>query len=160
MLVVGGAEANGRLLTLMTHINAHEHGLLRNLAAERHAPEVTAELSVHLPDDVEEDTVVVLGDGAIGDELRDNWGVTVDLILKEGVEVLMISVIRHDDQEDEIGVFDGTIGSLDRRQDFLVVVVLDARCERLKQVLFMLSSLIQHRADVGVLNADIEALLE
>lgn len=53
----------------MADINTDEHGLWGDLAAEGHAPEVTTELSVHLPDDVEEDTVVVLDNCAVGDEL-------------------------------------------------------------------------------------------
>ena len=79
--VVRCAEADGRLLALVAHIDADEHSLLRNLVAEGHAPEVAAKLGIHLPDDVEEDSVIVFGDSAVGDELRDHGCITVDLVL-------------------------------------------------------------------------------
>ena len=107
--IVRGTEADRRLLALVADINTDEHGLLADFLAEGHAPEVTAKLGVHLTDDVEEDTVVVLRDGAVGHELRDHRAVTVDLILQETVEVLVVRVVRHDDEEDEIGVFDSAI---------------------------------------------------
>jgi hypothetical protein len=69
-------------------------------------------------------------------------------------------VVRHDDQEDEIGVFNRAIRSLDGGQDLLVIIILDRGCKGLKEVLLMLSSLIQDRADVGVLDADVEAFLQ
>lgn len=53
----------------MADINADEHGLVRDLRPKLHSPQVTAKLSVHLTDDVEENTVVILGNRAIGDEL-------------------------------------------------------------------------------------------
>lgn len=110
----------------MTNVNTDEHSLLGDLAAEGHAPEVTTEFGVHLTDNVEEDTVVVFCDGAVGNELGDHGTVTVDLVLEEGVEVLMVGVIGHDDKEDEIGVFDCSIRGLNSRHHLLVVVVLDA----------------------------------
>jgi len=67
--VISSTEANGGLLALMADINTDEHGLWGDLAAEGHAPEVTTELSVHLPDDVEEDTVIVLSNGTVRHEL-------------------------------------------------------------------------------------------
>lgn len=38
----------------------------------------------------------------------------------------MVGVVGHDDKEDEIGVFDRSVGGLDSRHHLLVVVVLDA----------------------------------
>ena len=107
--VVGGTETNRRLLSFMAHIDTDQHGLGRNLISEGHAPEVTAELGVHLTDDVQEDTVIILGNSAVSHELRDDGTVTVDLVLEEGVEVLMVGVVGHNDKEDEIGVFNGAI---------------------------------------------------
>ena len=60
-------------------------------------------------DDIEEDAVIVLDNGAIGDELRDHGTVTVDLVLEERVEVLVVRVVRHDHQEDEVRVLDVTV---------------------------------------------------
>jgi len=106
--VVRGTEANRRLFTLVADVNAHKHGLLGDLRAEGHTPEVTTEFGIHLADDVEEDSVIILGNRAVGDELRDDWTVTVDLVLEEGVEVLVVRVVRHDNQEDEVRVLDRT----------------------------------------------------
>ena len=64
-------------------------------------------------------------DGAVGNELGDDWTVTVDLVLQEGVEVLVICVVWHDHQEQELRMFDGAIGLLNSWQNLLNVVVLD-----------------------------------
>lgn len=95
--VVRSAETDGTLLTLVADINADQHGLVRDLLAELHAPEITAELGVHLTDDVEEDTVIVALDGAVGDELRDDRAVAVDFVFQERIEVLVVRVVGHDD---------------------------------------------------------------
>ena len=86
----------------MADINADKHSLLRNLITKGHAPEVTAEFGIHLADDIEEDSVIILGNSAVGHELRDDGAVTVDLVLQERIEVLMVRVVRHDNQEDEV----------------------------------------------------------
>ena len=67
----------------MANVDANKHGLLGNLVAEGHTPEVTAKLRVHLTDDVQEYAVVVLGNGPVGHELRDDWAIAVDLVLEE-----------------------------------------------------------------------------
>jgi len=100
--VIGGAEANSGLFSFVAHIDTDEHGLLRNFRAERHSPKIAAKLGIHLADNVEEDPVIVLGDGAIGDELRDNRAVAVDFVFEEGVEVLVVSVVGHYHKEYEV----------------------------------------------------------
>jgi hypothetical protein len=55
-----------------------------------------------LPDDVQEDTVVVLDDGAVGHELGDDGTVAVDLVFEEGVEILVVGVVWHDHEEYEV----------------------------------------------------------
>lgn len=107
--VVGRTEADGRLLALMTDINTDEHGLVRDLGSERHTPEITAKFGVHLSDDIQEDTIIVLGNSAVGDKLGNDGTVTVDLVLQERIEVLMVRVVGHDDKEDEVRVLNGTI---------------------------------------------------
>lgn len=82
---------------------------MRNFIAKGHAPEVTSEFRVHLADDIEEDTVIVFLNGAIGDELRDDGTVAVDLVLEVRVKVLVVRVVGHDYQEDEVGVLDQTV---------------------------------------------------
>lgn len=72
MGVVGGAEANGGLLAFVANIDSDQHGLVRDLGAELHAPKIAAKFSVHLADDVQEDPVIVFGDGAVGNELADH----------------------------------------------------------------------------------------
>ena len=104
ILVVSSTEANSRLLTFVTDVNADKHSLFTDLRSEGHSPQVTAKLSVHLSNDIEEDTVVVLSNSAIGHKLRDNRRITVDLVFDERVEVLVIRMVRHNHQEDELGV--------------------------------------------------------
>lgn len=67
--VVGGAKTDSTLFTLVTHINTNEHGLVRDFRTKLHAPKVTTKLSVHLSYDVQEDTVVVLGNRSVSNEL-------------------------------------------------------------------------------------------
>ena len=107
--VVGSTEANSGLFSFVAHINTNEHGLLGYFRTERHSPEIAAKLGVHLADDVEENPVIVLGDGAVGNELRDNRAIAVDLVLEEGVEVLVVRVVGHYDQEYEVRVLDCTV---------------------------------------------------
>ena len=143
----------------MANIDANEHSLLRNFIAEGHAPEVTSEFRVHLANNVKEDSVIVLHDGAIGDELRDDGAVTIDLVLEERVEVLVVRVVWHDHQEDEVRVLDRfhTIAinrGVDGRNHFPVIVVLDARCKSFQKILIMDSGTIRHWADICVLDCD------
>jgi hypothetical protein len=49
----------------VTDVDTDKHSLVGNLSSERHTPEITTDLSVHLSDDVHEDTIVVLGDSAV-----------------------------------------------------------------------------------------------
>jgi hypothetical protein len=99
--IISGTESNGRLLTLMANINTNQHSFLGDLGAKAHAPQVTTDLSIHLTDNVHEDTIVVFGDGSVGYKLGDDRGFTVYFILEEGIKILMVGMIRHDDQEDE-----------------------------------------------------------
>lgn len=99
--IISGTESNGRLLTLMANINTNQHSGLGDLRAKAHAPQVTTDLSIHLTDNVHEDTIVVFGDGSVGYKLGDDRGFTVYFILEEGIKILMVGMIRHDDQEDE-----------------------------------------------------------
>jgi len=104
VLVIGGTEADGALLAFVANVNAHKHGLVRDFWPEGHSPQVATELGVHLSDDVEEDAVIVLGNGTVGHELGDHGRVAVDLILDERVEVLVVRVVWHDNQKDELGL--------------------------------------------------------
>ena len=56
----------------MTNIYAHQHGLVGDFRTELHSPEITAELGIHLADDVKEDAVVVLSNRAVCNELGDD----------------------------------------------------------------------------------------
>lgn len=128
--VVRGAEANRGLLALVTNVDADEHGLARDLWAKAHAPEVSTGLGVHLADDVEEDTVIFATNSAIGDELRDDGAVAVDLVLQERVEVLVIRMIWHYNQEDKLGVLDSAARFANLWHHFFVVVVLNCLAKR------------------------------
>lgn len=78
-----------------------------------------------MTNDIQENPVVVLGNGAVSNELRNDRGVTVDLVFDERVEILVVGVIRHDHQEDELGVLHRTVRTLQDGDDFLIVVVLN-----------------------------------
>jgi len=104
--VVGGAETNGGLLAFVANVDSNQHGLVRDLRAELHTPKIATKFSVHLADDVQEDSVIVLSDSAVGNELANHGGIAVDLVLKEGVEVLVVGVVRHNHQEDELSMLD------------------------------------------------------
>jgi hypothetical protein len=158
--VVRGAEANRALLALVANVNADEHGLVRDLWAEAHAPEVSAELGVHLADNVEEDTVIFTTNSAIGYELGDDGAVAVDLVLQERVEVLVIRVIWHDNQEDKLGVLDCAARLANLWLHFFVVVVLYRFAKRVQKQFLVVGCLVRHRADVGVVHFDVQAFLD
>ena len=65
----------------MAHIDSNEHGLIGDFLAKWHSPEISSEFGVHLSDDIQKDTVIILLDGAVGNKLGDDWTVTVDLVL-------------------------------------------------------------------------------
>ena len=90
-------------------------------------------------------------DGSVGNELRDNRGLTVDFILQERIEVLVVGVVRHDHQEDETGFGTRCNMGLDTR----VVVELDTLGEGLEELVFVLGCPVLNEADVSVLNEDI-----
>jgi hypothetical protein len=84
--------------------------LVRDFFSELHPPEVATELRVHLPDDVQENTVVVPLNRPVSHELRNHRAVAVDFVFQKGVEVLVVRVVGHDDQKDKLGVFYGPVG--------------------------------------------------
>lgn len=102
MWVISSTETDCTLFALVAHINSNQHGLIGDFLAKRHSPKISSEFGVHLSDDIQEDTVIILLDCAVGNKLGDNRTVTVDLVLEEGVEVLVVSVIWHDNEEYEI----------------------------------------------------------
>jgi hypothetical protein len=50
--------------------------------------------------DVDVNPIVILLNGLARYELRDNWTVGVDLVLKGCVKMLLLNRVRHDDQEE------------------------------------------------------------
>jgi len=60
--------------------------------------------------------------------LRDYRCLTIDLVLKERVKVLMVRVVRHDDQKDEARL----CSSIDVRLYTTIVVELNALGESFK----------------------------
>ena len=157
--VIGSAEPNSTLFTFVANIDTHKHGLFGDLLAERHSPEIASKLGVHLSDDVQEDSIVVLEDCSVGDELGDNRTVAVDFIFQERIEVLMVGVVRHDHQEEELRVFDGSIGIVDHWQHLFVVVVLDGRGEGIQEELLVNQGLVSNWTDVCILNLNIKTFL-
>lgn len=100
VLVVGGTETDDRLLSLVAHIDADQHRLLRDLGTEVKAPQVAAKLGVDLAQYIDVDAIVILLDGLRADELGDDWRVRIDLVLERSVQVLLLDRVRHDDQEE------------------------------------------------------------
>jgi len=88
--------------------------------------------------------------------LRNDGRFTVDFILEERVEILMIGVVGHDDQEDEAGL--GTRGDVWLHSR--VIVELDTLGECLQKFVFVLSGPVLDKADVCVLNEDIKSLFD
>ena len=62
ILIVCGDETNDTLLALVTNVDTNKHGLVGDLRAEVHSPEVTTELGVDLSHDVQIDAVVIAVD--------------------------------------------------------------------------------------------------
>lgn len=140
----------------MAHIDTNKHGSLGDLRAKAHTPQISTDLGVHLTDDIHENTVIVLGDGSVGHKLRNDGGLTVDFILEERVEILMVRVVGHNDQEDETGFSTGG----DVRLDARVVIELDTLGESLKEFIFVLSRPVLNEADIGVLYENIQSFLD
>lgn len=92
----------------MANVNSYKHGLIRNFVTKLHTPKVTSKFGVHLSDDIQENTIIVSLDCSVSYKLRNDRAVTVDLIFQKRVKVLMVSMVRHDDQKDELGVFNRT----------------------------------------------------
>jgi len=159
VLIVGSTEANGRLLALVTDIDTDKHGAVRDFLTELHAPEITTEFSVHLTDDVKENAVVVLLNSTVSDKLGNDRRVAVNFVLQERVEVLMIRLIGHDDQEDELRVLDLATTALNDRQDLLVVVVLDRLGKALEEDLLVVGRLVRDRANISKFHLNFQALL-
>ena len=143
----------------MADVDTNQHGLIRDLRAKLHAPKVTAKFGVHLTDDVKEDSVVVFSNCAVSDELTDNGRVAVYLVFQEGIEVLMVGVVRHDNQEDKLSVLNCTSGSSHHGQNLLIVVVLDGLCKRLKEDFFVVGCLVRDGTDISKFDLDIQAFL-
>lgn len=143
----------------MANVNTHKHGLIGDFWSELHAPEITTEFGVHLTNDIQEDAIIVLLDGAVGNKLRDNWRVAVDLILQERVEVLVVRLVGHDHQEDELRMSDLAVAVHDDGEDLLVVIVLNRLCETFKQDFLVVGSLVRNWAHISKFDLDLQALL-
>jgi hypothetical protein len=155
VLVVGGYKADDGLLALVADINTDEHGLVRDLSAEVHSPEITSEFGVDLSHDVEIDAVIISVDGLGSDELRDNRVVGVNFILNGGVEGLLSHAIWNDDQEElDLRSF------LDSRGLFAIFsvdIVSEVGVNSLLEV-FNLGLVVQ-RDDITVVDENVEAVL-
>lgn len=136
----------------MANINAHKHGGVRNFRTELHTPEITAKFGVHLTNNIKENTVIVLLNCAVSHKLRNNWRITINFVLQERVEVLVVRLVGHNNKEDELRMLDLSIAALDDGQNFFVVVVLDGLSETFKKDLLMICCLIRNRAHVSELH--------
>lgn len=71
----------------------------------------------------------------------------------------MVRLVWHNHKEDELRVLDLSIATLDDRQNFLVVVVLDGLSETFKKDFFVVRCLVRNRAHIGKFNLNFQALL-
>ena len=62
VLIIGGDETNDALLALVANVDTYEHGLVGDLRAEVHSPEIASQFGIDLSHDVEIDAVVVTVD--------------------------------------------------------------------------------------------------
>lgn len=125
---------------------------------ELHAPQITTEFCVDLPQDVDEDSVVVFRDRLRGHELRDHGRVRVNLALYRRVEQLLPDGVGHDNQKDvaAAGVFLLLLfltGLAFRGSDFVVVKLLNG----LLEVVHV--GAVVKRDDPAVINVDAKSLL-
>lgn len=159
--VIGCTETNRTLSAFVTYINTNKHGLGRDFFAEVHAPQVTSNLSIHLANDVEEDTVVILDDGTVGNKLGDDGTVTVDLVLDYPVEFLMIALVRHNDHENKLErntALDRFIlgNGLKIFSNNVIIISLNLTCESCKQLVLVLEGLVVDCDNLSELDVDVQ----
>jgi len=159
--VIGSTETDRTLSAFVTNINTNKHGLGRDLLAEVHAPKVTSDLSVHLTNDVEEDAIVVLDDGTVGNKLRDDGAVTVDLVLDYPVEFLVIALIRHNNHENKLErntALDRFIlgNGLKIFSNNVIIISLNLTCESCKQLVLVLEGLVVDCNNLSELDVDVQ----
>jgi len=99
VLIICCTEANDALLALVANIDANEHGLSRDLRPKVQPPEISSELCVDLPQDIDVNSIIILLDRLARDKLRDDRTVCVDLVLQCSVKVLLFDRVRHNDEE-------------------------------------------------------------
>jgi hypothetical protein len=109
ILVICSTEADCALLAFMTDVNAHKHSLFRNFRTKLHSPKITSEFSIHLSNDIQENSVVILSDCAVCNKLGDYRGVAIDLVLDVRIKVLVVRVIGHYYKEYELRVLDQAV---------------------------------------------------
>mmetsp|Transcript_24537 Transcript_24537/g.17253 ORF Transcript_24537/g.17253 Transcript_24537/m.17253 type:complete len:245 (-) Transcript_24537:1711-2445(-) len=158
--VVSGTETNGTLSTFVTDINAYKHSFGGDLLAKVHAPKVTTDFGVHLTDNVEEDAVIVLHNGAVGNKLRDYWAVTVDLVLDYSIEFLVITLIWHNNHENKLErntAFDRFIlgNGLKVFSNNVIIISLNLTCKSCEQLVFILQCLVVDCNNLCELNVDV-----
>jgi hypothetical protein len=161
ILIICSNETNNGLFSLVANVDTNEHGLVGDLSAEVHSPEITSEFGVDLSHDVQIDTIVVTVDGLGSDELRDDGVVRVNFIFNGGVEVLLSESVGDDDKEElhdwlvGISLLLLGLGSLPWYVDLHVVseVGIDGILE-----VFNLRSIVE-RNNITVVNEDIKSVL-
>ena len=111
MGIIGSYIPNDALSTFVAHINSDKHSVFGNFRAEVHAPEITTELSVYLPQNVHVDTIIVFLNSSTMNKLGDNGVSVVHLIFQGIVELVLFDVVWDDDKE-EIDISLSTWGFL------------------------------------------------
>jgi len=71
----------------------------------------------------------------------------------------VVRLVGHNNKEDELRVLDLSIATLDDRQNFLVIVVLDGLSETFKKYFLVICCLVRNRAHISKFNLNFQALL-
>jgi hypothetical protein len=157
MLIVGSAEANDRLLSLMANIYSHKHCLPTDLLAKAHPPEVSTELSIDLPDDVDKNTVIILQNSLLRHKLTDDWTVSINFIFESRVKILLLDLIWHDNQKEHdlfgVRVLLALLLEVLLVLDVVLVVASNAFLEALD------AGVVVDQNEVSVVDVDVQALV-
>jgi len=97
VLIISSAEADDTLFTFMANIYSDKHCLFRDFISETESPKISSKLGIDLSKNVNIDPIIVFLDGLAGNELGNNWTVSVNLVLQSCIKMLLLDGIWHDD---------------------------------------------------------------
>ena len=81
----------------MANIDSDKHCLFRDFLSETESPKISSKLGIDLSKNVDIDPIIVFLDGLAGNELGNDWTVSVNLVLQSCIKMLLLDGIWHDD---------------------------------------------------------------